>query len=263
MDTQLPPQNPIPNVPQSVPPPFTPPVQPQPITPPSPIQPIPKRTTNFAILVLIPVIILLLTATYAAYSYYLKSKNPVPITPLPQKNIGRELSPSPTTTNNFTCKPLKEFPSYLTYTNTQKGFCLQYPGDWKITEDSYGLSVMFSPPGLTASSVNIKTQDSTSGITLEENVDTFYKSKQEEFDKMTDGPKLEVVNKEKTSLGGNEAYKVTVKVTYGGAAKGMTEQGLTFFAIKGDKLYLIGYSSAYENNDALQAFQNIIDSFSF
>jgi hypothetical protein len=119
------------------------PISSPPILPPIPAPPEPKKKSYTWLLILILFLLALGLSFFAWESYRLKSQlGQVIQSPSPQASSTIVVSPVPEATQSAvsTSSPSAEFPAdWQTYTNTQYGFELKYPSNFKALTDQENL----------------------------------------------------------------------------------------------------------------------------
>ena len=137
--------------------------------------------------------------------------------------------------------------NFLTYANTDLGFKIKYPSDWKstVTKGSGGSNyVVFYPVLYFSSGRNISTVlvgvDDVNATTLDELISQYKSSERK------------IIDESKTTLSGLPAHKIVIQSD---ASRTTTVQ----FTLKDGKQYGISYD--FGQSDDLPIIQQMIDSF--
>jgi hypothetical protein len=147
---------------------------------------------------------------------------------------------------------------FLTYTNSEYGFKIDYPADWSVRENIMGAVVVFLSPRESTSdnfleNVNIIVQDNS--MTLEEYTNI---SLAQLPQYVSD---LEIISSERTTLGGNPAYKVVFTGVYNNSNR---LEWMQVWTMKDNKVYLITYTAQPQSfSKYLPQVQHMFDSFEF
>lgn len=157
----------------------------------------------------------------------------------------------------------KEVPKgFLTYTNATYGITIVYPEDWEKKTGEMGTVVAFLSLREGASddfreNVNIAIQDlSAQPMTLDE----YTNLSLSQLDQYIQNPN--VIESSKTTLDGNPAHKLVYTGEMEQQDVRYLLKWLQVYTIKGDKLYLITYTSKEDSySDYLDNVQKMIDSF--
>jgi len=142
------------------------------------------------------------------------------------------------------------------YSNTEKGFSLDYPSNWKKSDIPQLDFILFAPStqanGFPHASMNVVSEKVGSEVTLEQ----FYKESADNLQKA-----LKEVSVQKN--GSIDLNGVPAKwLLYTHNMQGVTFRVIQYFAVANESIYLITFSAANDAFDSyLPAFEEILHSF--